>query len=92
MSQPSVIGEVVTERQRQDARWGGAYWDDSHSTNDWLAIMVRHLGLAGNDGDTMIPSGADMVRYRRQMIRVAALAVAAVESIDRLRGKPTDAL
>jgi len=55
-----------------------------------MAIVVRHLGLAGNDGDAMIPSGADLHRYRKQMVRVAALAVAAVESIDRVRGSNLD--
>ncbi|MCC6419517.1 MAG: hypothetical protein IT429_14890 [Gemmataceae bacterium] len=79
MSLESVLAEVREERQQQDARWGGPEHDDRHSPWDWVAITVRHLGLAAEDGG----QGVDPVRYRRQMIRVAALAVAAVEALDR---------
>lgn len=78
MSQESVLAEVVAERQEQDRLWGGPNHDDGHDCNDWIAILVRHLGLAAND------EGAECVqRFRRQMIRVAAVAVAVVESFDR---------
>lgn len=55
----------------------------------WVGILVRHLGLAVDDG---LPVGGSTnahsicecpARYRRQMIRVAAVAVAAIESFDR---------
>ena len=75
-----VYDEVLAERCAQDAEHGGPETDDRHSLNDWIAIAARHLGLATNDKAVETPS-----RFRRQMIRLAALAVAAVESFDRKR-------
>jgi hypothetical protein len=79
MSMASVLGEVMAERRAQDSEWGGPAHDDAHSEDKWVALLVRHLGLAVNDGG----EAADLARYRRQMVRVAALAVAAVEALDR---------
>lgn len=85
-----ILGEVSIERDRQDSLFGGADWDDQHSATDWVSIIVRHLGLAVDDGSpagvcllTDHCAGSDPVRYRRQMIRVAAIAVASVETFDR---------
>ena len=90
MSQQTVLAEIASERQLQDAKWGGPRWDDSHSVNDWIAITARHLGLAGNDGDSDLLDDDQVRRYRKQMLRVSALALAAVESIDRVRGSTRD--
>lgn len=86
----SILAEVSAERDRQDGMFGGAGHDDTHSATDWVSILVRHLGLAVDDGSpagvclmTDHCAGADPVRYRRQMVRVAAIAVAAVETFDR---------
>jgi len=78
-----ILSEIEAERQAQDREHGGPAHDDTHTCNDWLAILVRHLGLAGSDEAVIDP-----VRFRRQMIRVGALAVAIVESFDRKAGQP----
>jgi hypothetical protein len=90
VSRESILAEVSAERTRQDTLFGGAAHDDTHSATDWIAIIVRHLGLATDDGSPagicLINdgcAGADPVRYRRQLIRVAAIAVAALETFDR---------
>lgn len=82
--QQAIIAEIVLERIQQDAEHGGPEKDDQHSENDWLAILMRHVGLAASD-----EAKIDLARFRRQMIRVSALALAAVESIDRKAGKTT---
>ena len=74
-----LFSEINVERQMQDALWGGPQNDDQHSARDWVAILCRHVGLSMDDGQIPV----DSVRFRRQMVRVAALAVAAIESIDR---------
>jgi hypothetical protein len=79
MTTQSALAEVAAERAAQDAEWGGPTHDDRHLPWDWVALLTRHAGLAVTDGG----GEADQVRFRRQMVRVAALAVAAVESIDR---------
>ena len=75
MDRQSIFAEIQDERARQDEKWGGPDHDDGHTSHDWIAYIVRHMGKG------MYPAGPSV--FRRQMIRVAALAVAAVESIDR---------
>lgn len=81
MSQESILDEVRQERALQDRLFGGADHDDRHMPNEWIAILTRHLGLAAGDAADIDPA-----RFRRQMVRIAALGVAAVEAMDR-RGK-----
>lgn len=73
-----LFSEVVTERAVQDAQFGGASHDDQLTPPEWLSIMMRHLGLAAGNA-----LGPRRRRPRRQLVRVAALAVAALESWDR---------
>jgi hypothetical protein len=72
----SVYDEIRAERDRQDAKWGGPEADDRNRPNDWVAYLAGHIGRAW-------AWPMDLAVYRRQLIRVAALAVAAVESLDR---------
>lgn len=83
MTQKRILAEVAEERTWQDSRWGGAEHDDRHTPAEWVALLARHLGLAVDDGGET----TDPERFRRQMIRLAALAVAAAESFDRLTGR-----
>ena len=74
-----VLLEIIEERRRQDKQWGGPKHDDEHSANDWRDFLREHIKKSCS-GD-----------YRYQMIRVAALAIAAIESHDRLRAAPVEA-
>jgi hypothetical protein len=73
-----LFQEVLDERGNQDRQYGPEH-DDQHSREEWLNLLVRHLGLATDDGS----GRAAEVRYRQQLLRVAALALAALESYDR---------
>lgn len=90
----SVYDEIAAERQAQDKSWGGADHDDQHNAFDWVRFMVPHLGKAISVGAEVLDEGhwfsaslSGSVRsvplFRQQMVRVAALAVAAIESHDR---------
>ncbi len=74
----SVMEEVSAERAAQDAKWGEAF-DDLNSPYNWAAYIchytTRHL-----IGD---PRAASAASFRVDMVKVAALAVAAIEAIDR---------
>lgn len=92
MSRQILYAELETERCCQDFKHGGPGNDDRLSEADWIAIACRQLGLAANDRAEDSPE-----RFRRQMVRLAALAVAAVEANDRRHGidkgrivRPTD--
>jgi hypothetical protein len=77
VTRQSILAEVSAERDRQDRDYGARH-DDGLQRNDWSAIAARHLGLASSDG-----AETDADRWRRQLIRLAAVAVAAIESADR---------
>lgn len=70
-----LFREIESERDRQDAKWGGASHDDEHATYDW-AIWIR-------DRATLIAHGLSAPERRRLLVEIAALAVAAIESHDR---------
>jgi hypothetical protein len=70
-----IYDEIKAERRRQDEKWGGKSHDLQHDDRDWIAYIIRHLGKA-----VMWPF--DPKVFRKQMIRVAALAVASVEACD----------
>ncbi len=71
-----VLHDIRYERHRQHEKWGGPRHDDKHGSHDWIAYIMRHAGRA-----VMWPFDAS--QFRKQMVRVAALAVAAVEWTDR---------
>ena len=72
----SVLTEVFHERRKQDLKWGGPEHDNEHNSHDWIAYIMRHAGRA-------VVWPWNKATFRKQMIRVAALAVAAVEWCDR---------
>lgn len=74
----SVLGLVAAERKRQDDKWGGAAHDDQHSTASFVQLIEDYAGWARTMAGMNSPAKA-----RNRLIQVAALAVAAVESIDR---------
>lgn len=71
-----VISEVVAERAWQDEKWGGPAHDDTHSVQDFVAFIHEHAEKAIRPG-----TASDITCSR--LVEVAALAVAAVESIRR---------
>jgi hypothetical protein len=77
-SQLSILAEIETERDRQDAKWGGAVHDDRHQVADFATFIRNYVGWA----EQMAINGAQE-KARKRLVQVAALAVAAVESLDR---------
>lgn len=76
----SIYNEITEERRRQDEKWGGPEHDDGHSLEMWVFFITKHAMRGILEWNTH-ESGARA--FRRQMIRVAALAVAAAEVVDR---------
>lgn len=90
MSRHTIIAELMDERDRQCELGFDANHDDRHSLEQWIVNLALHLGLAGWDGapeDVCLPHDAvrpyDPARYRKQLVRLAAVAVAALEAFDR---------
>jgi hypothetical protein len=78
INQELILRQVANERDRQDAKWGGAPHDDDHSTAEFVQFIEDYAGWARTMAGMDSPDKA-----RRRLIQVAALAVAAVESMDR---------
>lgn len=80
MSRQRIIAEINFERECQVSQGFTESNDDFHSPDVWIALLARHVGLAArSDGGV----GYDLDRYRRQLVRIAALSIAAIESLDR---------
>ncbi|HQQ81958.1 MAG TPA: MazG-like family protein [Cyclobacteriaceae bacterium] len=81
-----VFKEIHEERKRQDDKWG----QQDHSPADYLMILGEEVGEANKAalewrfGYT----GMDPDNYRKELIQVAAVAVAMIESYDRTNPKP----
>lgn len=100
-----VLGEVVSERKRQDAKWGeqnhGVIGDHKDVQEDirlsyagWEQVY-QQINRDRDDQDTMgwdsilleevyeALSETDRAKRRKELIEVAAVAVAMVECMDR---------
>lgn len=73
-----AIAGVISERRRQDEKWGGPEHDDQHTPNEFVQLIQDYAGWARVMAGMNSPEKA-----RRRLIQVAALAVAAVECYDR---------
>lgn len=74
----SIFEDVEMERERQDKLWGGPTNDDQHNRRDWLDFILHQV----NQAETAATED-DGGRYRKQLMQIAALAVAGIESYDR---------
>ena len=77
MNIQEVLQEVAKERQRQDAKWGV----QRHNPLTWLAILGEEVGEVNKAVLENIFSKKGLENYREELIQVAAVAVAAIESL-----------
>ena len=80
----SIYDEIKAERDYQDERWGHDIDDAFNTPWMWCAYIVQYATkwMVG----TFAPLGQKTVDdFRTKMVKTAALAIAAIESIDRQR-------
>lgn len=77
-----IFANIVRERTRQDAQWGGAEHDLNHSVHDWVAYIVRQLGSLSRVSEKADDKHGDYPHHwiRRPLVKIAALAVAALQA------------
>lgn len=73
-----IFDEIRAERERQDAQWGGSEHDIYVRSSDWLAVVDKFA----RNADRAYPLNPE--EYRRRMMQIAAIAVAACEAYDRI--------
>lgn len=69
-----VLSEILNERLNQDAEWG----QQNHSPDHWLSILMEEVGEMAKEN---LERNGD--KYREELVQVAAVAVAMIESYDR---------
>ena len=81
-----VTDEVQDERRKQDKKWG----PQSHAPIEWIAILGEEFGEASKEALEHHWAGKHypvdefrLIRLRAELIQVAAVAVAFVESLNR---------
>ena len=79
--------DIRAERDYQDVKWGGPAHDDAHTSGyDWIAFITVYAGkgaLAFGAEDT---NDRALRVFRTMMVKVGALAVAAIQWVDRKLG------
>lgn len=78
-----VLDEIGQERHRQNMKWGAKH-DDRKTMRDFIEHIQDYAGWARQ----MFGMGSDD-KGRRRLVNIAALAVAAIEALDR-RTKPVE--
>jgi hypothetical protein len=81
-----VYDEIREERRHQAKRWGDQRDDTRNTPWMWCAYIARHATKWMSGGLTPI-GGAATNSFRTCMVKVAAIAVAAAESVDRQRAE-----
>lgn len=71
MTRHDIFKQIEEERTYQNARWGNDF-DSKNTPNDWVAYIAKYLG------QTVTMPFNDAV-FRKQLLKVATLAVAALE-------------
>ena len=94
----AAVQAVTNERARQDARHGGASFDDRLLAGEWLALIERQVARAEDAaaaldriGMTRAYATAAGDEFRLGLTRLAALAVAALQAYERRAGPGTAA-
>ena len=80
MSRTSILHEIDLERAVQEDKWGGAAHDLQLTALDWHEMIADYNGWARSMRARGSPDKA-----RRRYIQIAALAVAAIESMEGSR-------
>jgi NTP pyrophosphatase (non-canonical NTP hydrolase) len=79
-----ILHAVGVERDRQNAKWG----EQNHKPDLWLTILMEEVGEAAKAYLDSTYKGESLDRYRDELVQVAAVAVAMLESYERNEGKP----
>jgi hypothetical protein len=78
-----ALSNILYERKRQDEKWG----EQNHQPMEWLMILGEEVGEANKAALEANFGGKEIIKYRDELVHVAAVALAAIESFDRKEHK-----
>lgn len=82
----SIFEEIAAEREYQRKKWGDEA-DDQLNTPWMFAAYIAQYATKWMSGTFLPLSRGTTNTFRTCMVKVAAIAVAAIESVDRQREK-----
>ncbi|EKR82982.1 MazG-like family protein [Leptospira interrogans] len=77
-----IIQEIFREREKQDQEWE----EQNHIPIEWCAILGEEVGevnKAALETHFKYDGKNDLSDYRKELIQVAAVALAMIECLDR---------
>lgn len=75
MARKEIFEAISAERDYQDGVWGTKF-DDKNTPNDWATFLTQYAGKVA-------PLQMETEVYRKNLVKVAAIAVAALEALER---------
>lgn len=79
-----IAREIHAERVAQDEQHGGPAADDTLTMPDWFDRIMRQMEIAGRAvGNPPVWNNTDLAACRFRLVKIAALCIAACQSIDR---------
>lgn len=80
-----VLDAILRERAAQDSQWGGAAHDDKvNYPCDWLSYIDKQIEKSIRETAPMVTGSKPYNEATRaRLVKIAALAVAGIESMDR---------
>lgn len=84
----AIIYQIDAERGKQEKLWGSRY-DDSNTPNDWSTIVGYYMAQAAMCSQRwtgVFPKNTVILNvqdYRKNLVKAAAVCIAAIEAIDR---------
>ena len=75
---PTILLAIERERERQETKWG----EQNHLPEWWQIILLEEIGEAAK---ALLEGNGEI--YRAEMIQATAVAIAAIESLDRAIAK-----
>jgi len=82
MTREQIFTDINDERAYQNTKWGTEF-DKKNTANDWATYIMWYLSKATSEYPL------NQTVFRKNMIKVAALAVAALE-LDEVAGRHYD--
>jgi hypothetical protein len=76
----SIVAEIKAEKEYAENLWGTEF-DDKNTANDWASYLMIYAGRAVEmDRTTRL---FNPIRFRTDMLKVAGLAISAIQTLDR---------
>ena len=89
----AIVYQIDAERGRQENLWGSGF-DERNTPNDWATIVTHYMSQAAMCSQRWTGVRPDcrvvlnVQDYRKNLVKAAAVCIAAIEAIDRTVDAP----